>query len=168
MVDAFDCELPQAAEQLAVLLAGQKLRIVFAESCTAGLVSAVFASVPGISQWFCGSAVTYRETTKTTWLSVSPEMIDECNVVSAEVAQAMAEGVLQLTPEADVAAAITGHLGPDAPPALDGVVYIAVAQRDDDARSPRCERLELKFKERLTRQKEAALAVLRYAAQSLS
>ena len=41
----------------------------------------------------------------------------------------MAIGVLRITPEAMFSAAITGHLGPAAPPELDGVIYVAVAQR---------------------------------------
>ena len=34
-----------------------------------------------------------------------------------------------MTPEADIAAAITGHLGPDAPVDLDGVIVIGIASR---------------------------------------
>jgi len=162
-------ELHDAAQQLAVLLSAQQRHIVFAESCTAGLVSAALAGVPGVSQWHCGSAVTYRETTKTAWLSVPPELIEQKNVVSSEVAAAMAEGVLHLTPEAGVAASVTGHLGPDAPADLDGVIYIAVARREgDEIAVLATHRSHLACRERAQRQQEAAVAVLRRVAAALT
>ncbi len=119
--------LREAASELAQQLAARGVRVVFAESCTAGLASAVLATVPGVSQWHCGSAVTYREATKSSWLGVPPELIAQWGVVSEPVARQMALGVLRATPEADVAVAITGHLGPHAPVELDGVVYLAAA-----------------------------------------
>ena len=41
----------------------------------------------------------------------------------------MAGGLLETTMEADFAAAITGHLGPEAPPDKDGVVHVALLSR---------------------------------------
>ena len=162
-------DLSQAAEELAALLTDKELRVVFAESCTAGLVSATLAQVPGVSEWHCGSAVTYRETTKTAWLNVSPQVIEEHDVVSAEVAQAMAMGVLQITPEADIAAAITGHLGPNAPTELDGVAYIAIEHRSaENAVAPCVTKIELQSSSRLDRQREAAREVLRRAGRAIS
>jgi PncC family amidohydrolase len=77
--------------------------------------------------------VTYREHTKIDWLGVSADAIAQFGVVSASVARQMACGVLERTVEADVAVSVTGHLGPDAPAELDGVVFIAVAWRDANA-----------------------------------
>ena len=158
MPHSFYIELSKAAEQLAQLLQQSKQRIVFAESCTAGLVSATLAQVPGISQWYCGSAVVYRETTKTAWLKIPPEFIETNGVVSAEVAARMAKAVLEQTPDADISAAITGHLGPDAPAHLDGVVYIATAKRNDVA--SRTRRVTLTSQDRQFRQPEAAAYLL--------
>ncbi len=121
--------LCEAGKRLAALLQQHDTRIVFAESCTGGLVSATLAQTPGVSQWHCGSAVTYREATKSEWLNISLADIELHGVVSLEIARQMALGVLQVTPEADIAAAITGHLGPHAPADLDGVTFIALAQR---------------------------------------
>jgi nicotinamide mononucleotide (NMN) deamidase PncC len=53
----------------------------------------------------------------------------------------MAVGVLERTPEADLAASVTGHLGPDAPAALDGVIYVGVARRDPASSDVRVERI---------------------------
>jgi nicotinamide-nucleotide amidase len=84
--------------------------------------------VPGVSAVFCGSAVTYREATKQSWLGVDGETIAALTAVSAPVAHQMAAGALSQTPEATIAVSITGHLGPDAPDGFDGVVFIAVAK----------------------------------------
>jgi nicotinamide-nucleotide amidase len=153
--------LPTEATLLAETLRQRRLHIVLAESCTAGLVSATLGAIPGISAYLCGSAVTYREATKTAWLGLSPTQIAESTAVSEPVTRQMALAVLQMTPEADWSAAVTGHLGPQAPPDANGTVFIAVARRD--ANGPQvisvAER-KLVAPDRLTRQQEAATLVL--------
>lgn len=130
-------ELYRAAERLAVLLVRRERRIVFAESCTGGLVSATLARVPGISAHHCGSAVVYRIETKAEWLGVSRELLHDPGPVSEAVAAAMASGVLSRTPEAHLAVSVTGHLGPNAPPEQDGLILISAAQWPDESRSER-------------------------------
>ena len=73
MSELLDLEntLEDLARQVAARLEEQNKRVVFAESCTGGKMAAAMTTVPGISSWFCGSAVTYREATKTQWLSVA-------------------------------------------------------------------------------------------------
>lgn len=117
--------------QIAKLLERSDLKIVFAESCTGGLVSATLARVPGVSNFHCGSAVVYRLDTKTKWLGVPSSMLLDLGAVSEPVARAMAEGVLSVTPEADLAASVTGHLGPNAPPDQDGLIFVGIAIRGD-------------------------------------
>lgn len=121
--------LASLVQDVAELLRKTKSRIVFAESCTAGLVSAVMGRVPGISEFHCGSAVVYRLDTKTRWLDVSDEMLIDPGPVSSVVAEAMARGALEKTPEAQMSAVITGHLGPNAPEAQDGLVYVGIGHR---------------------------------------
>lgn len=156
------------ARQVARLLAEHNKRVVFAESCTAGLVSATLSRIPGISQWHCGSAVTYREDTKVQWLQVRAADIRRKSAVSETIARQMARGVLQATPEADIAAAVTGHLGPDAPPDLDGVVYVSAAtRRGARCRVIRVERLQLSSTTRYQRQREAVTHVFRCLIDSI-
>ncbi len=120
--------LSSDARRLARTLNRAELRVVFAESCTAGLVAASLAKVPGISDYLCGSAVTYRNDTKHQWLDVSSANLVRPGPVSAIVAREMAAGILAMTPEADWSASVTGHLGPNAPKRLDGLVYIGIAR----------------------------------------
>ena len=126
--------LQKLIDDVASLLAQKKQRIVFAESCTAGLVSAIMARVPGISDYHCGSAVVYRLDTKSHWLGIPASLLIVPGPVSEPIARLMAEGVLERTPEAGMSAAITGHLGPHAPIALDGLVYIGIAVRGQTCR----------------------------------
>jgi PncC family amidohydrolase len=102
---------------------------VFAESCTGGLVSGALTKIAGISEFHCGGVVVYRNATKVAYLNIATKLLDDPGPVSAEVAGLMAQKVLEKTPEADVAISVTGHLGPHAPPKLDGRVFVAITWR---------------------------------------
>ncbi len=146
---------------LAESLARKQLKIVFAESCTGGLISAALAGVPGISEWLCGSAVTYRSPTKVAWLGVDAAQIAEHTAVCGRVALQMALGVLEKTPEADIALSITGHLGPAAPQEMDGLVFVGIAKRGKKVSlATDVVRSVLTTEGRLVRQREAASLVL--------
>lgn len=123
-------DLRKLADELAACLRFRNCRVVFAESCTGGLVSAALAQISGISEFHCGSAVVYRLDTKTRWLEVPADVLIDPGPVSEIVARLMSIGVLTKTPEADWSAAITGHLGPQAPADEDGLVFIGISQRD--------------------------------------
>jgi nicotinamide-nucleotide amidase len=169
-------DLDRAAKRLAALLERNQTRIVFAESCTGGLVSATLTRVPGISAWLCGSAVVYQVETKHRWLGIPRDLLDDPGPVSREVAAAMATGVLGRTPRADVAVSVTGHLGPDAPLKQDGLVFVAVASRRSAGRIPKTVINRHRLPEadavnakqvRHRRQRQAALLVLEAAAESV-
>ena len=142
---------------------------MLAESCTGGLVSAELAKVPGVSEWLCGSAVTYRCDTKVEWIGVKSEDIEQHTAVSKEVAGQMAQGVLRKTPEASLSASVTGHLGPDAPEGFDGLVFIAVAARmGSNIATVGVTRRQLQAGEREKRQAEAATMVLQLLLEELA
>jgi nicotinamide-nucleotide amidase len=124
------------AEEIFSLLKSSGRTIVLAESCTAGLVSAVLARVPGVSAFHCGSAVVYQVETKARWLGVSKALLKNPGPVSVEVVTQMALGALKTTPHADVAAAVTGHLGPGAPDGQDGLVYLGFVARGAARKRP--------------------------------
>ena len=65
--------------------------------------------------------------TKAEWLGVDPEVLVDPGPVSQIVSEQMARGVLQKTPQATIAASVTGHLGPNAPQDQDGIAWASVA-----------------------------------------
>ena len=99
-----------------------------AESCTGGNIAHVITLIPGSSEVFKGTAVTYATATKTKVLGVPAETIEQYGVVSREVVERMAAGVRSLM-ESDYGVATTGVAGPgggtDENPV--GTVWIGVA-----------------------------------------
>jgi nicotinamide-nucleotide amidase len=106
-------------------LAVDGLTLGLAESLTGGLASSRLVNVPGASQWFRGSVVSYASEVKFDVLGVP-----KGPVVSEEAATAMAEGARRVL-GADVGLSITGVAGPDPqddqPP---GTVFVGVARPD--------------------------------------
>jgi nicotinamide-nucleotide amidase len=151
------------ATRVVRLLEAKDQKLVLAESCTGGLVAASLATVPGVSRSLCGSAVTYREETKTCWLGVPGELLRRYTAVSEQVTRCMAIHVLQRTPEATLAAAVTGYLGPDAPDQCDGLYFIAAAHRiawNGTIETFLSESGRLDATDRLSRQEQAVSEVL--------
>jgi nicotinamide-nucleotide amidase len=87
------------------------LTLATAESCTGGLVSARLTSVPGSSTVFLGGVVAYADDVKERELGVPASLLADHGAVSAEAAQAMAQGVRERL-GADVGVAVTGVAGP--------------------------------------------------------
>lgn len=145
-----DKRLRTARDRLAATLVKTQSRIVFAESCTAGLACATMAQVDGISSYLCGSMATYREASKIAWLGLPPELIKCHSAESQPVVAAMVRGALRQTGEAEWGGAIVGHLAEG----QTHFVWIATAGRHEVA----CEskRWGLTGETRVLRQHEAA------------
>lgn len=159
--------LKSLAKQVAVQMRELRVRLVCAESCTGGLVAATITSIPGASEWFCGSAVTYRDETKAEWLGVNRGSLENQTAVSQEVAQEMVLGVLRRTPEADIGLSITGHLGPGAPTQLDGIVFLAFSTANAISSKVATRRISLTSTTRHTRQRESASFLLGFLLEQL-
>lgn len=155
------------ALELVRQLRSKKLRIVLSESCTGGLVAATLTKITGVSDCFCGSAVTYLDEVKTQWLGVRPETLAKVTAVSDEVAREMVKGVLMTTNQADIAVSITGHLGPDSPPGLDAMAFVGFASRRSDGIYIDSKLYRLTTSGRCFRQIEAAETLFLYAIAKL-
>lgn len=83
-----------------------------AESCTGGLISHWLTEVPGSSDYFLLSAVTYANAAKESVLSVRPETLERYGAVHEETVKEMAEGVRRLA-RASYGLATSGIAGPD-------------------------------------------------------
>ena len=96
---------------LGTLLKTNHKTLCAAESCTGGEISHLITTVPGASEYYLGSVTSYAIPVKENVLNVPSETISKFGVVSAEVAEAMAEGVRKLM-GADYAVSTTGLAGP--------------------------------------------------------
>ena len=107
--------LPETLTDLAARVVAENAaagrKVVLAESCTGGLVSAAITEIPGSSDVLERGFVTYSNEAKIESLGVSAELIDTFGAVSVAVAWGMARGALRHS-DADVAVAITGIAGP--------------------------------------------------------
>jgi len=121
----------ETMEQVVVRLARAAGKTVAtAESCTGGMVASRITNVPHSSEMFRYGWVTYANEAKITELGVPPSLLEKHGAVSAEVAQAMAEGALRGS-HADVAVSVTGIAGPTGgtPEKPVGLVYFALATK---------------------------------------
>jgi len=98
-------------EILAELLRRKKLTLSAAESCTGGRVGDKITNVPGSSEYFLGSAVTYSNEAKMALLGVRKESLDAHGAVSEQVAKEMAAGCREAF-GSDIAVSTTGIAGP--------------------------------------------------------
>lgn len=106
------------------------MKVACAESCTGGWLAHAIVSEPGSSKWFDCGIVAYSNDAKQKMLGVEQKTLDFYGAVSKEVAQDMAQGLLQRS-SADVTIAITGIAGPDggSDEKPVGTVWFAVATR---------------------------------------
>lgn len=118
-------------EVVALKLSVGRYTLAVAESCTGGLISQRLTDVAGSSKFFIEGVVAYSNDSKMKTLGVEPVLLLEHGAVSAEVAEAMAEGIRKRA-GTDFGLSITGIAGPgggsEEKPV--GLVYIALA---DDA-----------------------------------
>jgi nicotinamide-nucleotide amidase len=89
----------------------KNLSIGTAESCTGGLVAHRLTSVPGSSQVYQGSIVSYSYALKESLLNVSQATLQEHGAVSEETVVEMLDGLLESL-KVDVGVAISGIAGP--------------------------------------------------------
>lgn len=102
-----------------------------AESCTGGMIASLITSVPGASEYFHGSVVSYSNDVKINTLGVDSNTILQHGAVSSECVKEMAEGVRKLmnTTYSIATSGIAGPLGGTAEKPV-GTVWIAIAGPD--------------------------------------
>jgi len=95
-----------------MLLRAQKATLAVAESCTGGLVANLLTDVPGSSDYFLFSAVTYANAAKVRILDVKAETLDRHGAVSEQTACEMALGAKKAV-DATYGLAASGIAGPE-------------------------------------------------------
>ncbi|MBI1748008.1 MAG: competence/damage-inducible protein A [Acidobacteria bacterium] len=115
-------------EVVAKALTAHHATLAAAESCTGGLLSERLTQRPGSSNYFHGGLICYSNESKVELCGVAESLLKEKGAVSAEVAEAMAQGVMRVY-HTTIGLGITGVAGPsggttDKPV---GLVFLALA-----------------------------------------
>jgi PncC family amidohydrolase len=118
-------------EQVARTLLERGQTIATAESCTGGLLAGRLTERAGSSAYALGGIVAYANAAKVRIAGVDPTLIEEFGAVSAQVAEALADGALHRF-DADVGVGITGVAGPGGgtPEKPVGFVCFSVVHRE--------------------------------------
>lgn len=118
--------------ELVSLLRSKDLTLGSVESMTGGAFAAALTDIPGASEIFKGSIVSYATEEKVNIVGVDSDSIKDNGVVSKRVAEEMAaNGLFKLN--VDICIAVTGNAGPTAEPGAEpvGSVYIAIAYENN-------------------------------------
>lgn len=164
MTGATDRDLADAANRLAAALVAGEWTLSSAESSTAGLIGHAITMVPGASRYYVGGVIAYSNLVKSLQLGVAEDLIAAHGSVSAEVAEAMVEGVRSRF-DTDLAVAVTGIAGPDAGGTAKpiGLHYVAACRRGHPATVER----HVYTRDREGNKAEAALAALELALREI-
>lgn len=126
---------PERIRNLGLLVmdeaAERRVKIATAESCTGGLLAALFTEFAGSSKVLERGFVTYSNHAKSELLNVAGDILADYGAVSEPVARLMVEGALEAS-RANLAIAITGIAGPGGgtPMKPVGTVHIACAREN--------------------------------------
>ncbi len=123
-----DLSLQQA---IGKLLKQEGKTVATAESCTGGYIAHLLTSVPGSSEYYKGSVVSYANEVKENVLHVSPQTIELEGAVSEDTVRQMVQGALILL-QTDYVIATSGIMGPDGGSAEKpvGLVWVGVGSRE--------------------------------------
>ncbi|MBA3704585.1 MAG: competence/damage-inducible protein A [Bacteroidetes bacterium] len=113
------------------LLRNKKKTLSTAESCTGGYISHLITTVPGSSNYYIGSIISYSYGVKEKELGVSKQLLEKHGAVSQPVVEQMAKAIREKY-KTDYSIAASGVAGPgggtDEKPV--GTVWIAIATTD--------------------------------------
>lgn len=117
---------------LGIRLFEKGLTLGTAESCTGGNISHLITTIPGSSQYFKGSIVSYSNEVKCNVLGVSQSDIETMGAVSETVVMQMVQGAQKVL-NVDCAIAVSGVAGPDggSDEKPVGTVWIATAYKNN-------------------------------------
>ena len=123
----YGADVASMEEVVLGLLKEKGLTMGTAESCTGGLVAKRLTDLSGASAVFKGGVMSYTNEVKAGVLGVPQEMLDEFGAVSAQVAQAMAQGARKVL-GCDLAVSLTGVAGPNPDDRNNpvGLIYVAL------------------------------------------
>ncbi len=150
--------------EVGFMLKKNRLTLAVAESCTGGLISHLLTNIPGSSEYFLLSAVTYANAAKQNLLGVSRQILEQYGAVHEETVKLMAQGIQKIS-GADIGLSVSGIAGPtgaakDKPV---GTVCVGVSRKDKTTAA----RFQSPFQERLSNKQIFAICALNMLRQEL-
>jgi PncC family amidohydrolase len=119
------------AAEIINIMREKKLTLGTVESATGGLIAHVLTNVPGSSDVFRGSIVSYSNEIKTKIVGVKKTTLEKYGAVSTQVAEEMAAGGRKVL-GVDICVADTGIAGPGGatPGKPVGLFYVGLSHQD--------------------------------------
>ena len=119
------------AAKIIDIMREKKLTLGTVESATGGLISHLITNIPGSSDVFQGSIISYSNEINMKILGVKAETLKKYGAVSARAAEDMADGGRKVL-GVDICVADTGIAGPDGavPGKPVGLFYLGLANKD--------------------------------------
>ena len=123
--------MAEVEREVGELLKKKGLILGAVESATGGLISHLITNVPGSSDYFKGSVVSYANEAKIQVIGVKPATLKNYGSVSPQVAEEMAAGGKKVL-AVDICVADTGIAGPGGatPGKAIGLFYIGLAAKE--------------------------------------
>ena len=105
--------------------------ISFAESCTGGSLSKKIVLIPGASDVFQGSIVSYSNNSKINILNIKNQDLKKHSVVSEKISKEMAINVMKLF-KSDYSISTTGNAGPNSSDNISNIgdCFISIAYNE--------------------------------------
>ena len=122
------------SKQLLEICAKKNMKLLTAESCTGGLLSANITRIAGASDVFSYGFICYSDESKKKFLNVKNETLNSYGAVSYETVKQMLEGLCYQAKSKTLTIAISGVAGPkrsESKPV--GLVFIGVKISSDDS-----------------------------------
>ncbi len=123
--------MQKLSQEIGELLRAKKLTLGCVESATGGLISSAITQIPGSSDYFKGSIISYSNQAKVNLAGVGKDTLEKYGAVSPRVAEEMAAGGRKIL-HVDICLADTGIAGPDG--ATDkkpvGLFYLGLSNKD--------------------------------------
>ena len=121
------------SKKLLEICAKKNMKLLTAESCTGGLLSANITGIAGSSDVFSYGFICYSDESKKKFLNVNNEILNSYGAVSYETVKQMLEGLCYYAESKTITIAISGVAGPkrsEFKPV--GLVFIGVKVSSED------------------------------------
>jgi nicotinamide-nucleotide amidase len=118
-------------KKMGELLKRNKFTLSTAESCTGGYLAHLITSIPGSSEYYKGTIISYSNDIKSDILGIDASLIEKYGAVSEEVVREMAQNIRKKM-NTDYGISTSGIAGPDGGTEEKpvGTVWVAVCSKN--------------------------------------